>query len=226
MTAGITSGTHNDREKVERVSEWVANNFFHYNEYFGFEDYGVDSSWEVFQLPIETIFAERGVGCHLASAVTILMLEAIGIDATYLNEDGGDVSATWGHGVVFIPSINRYIHGDALAIQACLPGYEFLMTQEELATLYTSSPPGIGSFHAYVKDKYRYKVGVERDDDCLFISGCTLVGATDTQIDTLRHVCSEYQPITIYGSDVVGCTSDTDSYVLSECGPWIRLPEK
>ena len=200
LTTRVTSGAHSEHEKTGRVAQWVANNFFHYNENIDFTDYGVDGR---FEMQLEEIFKKRAVGCHLASAVMILMLRSIDINAIYLNEaENGDVTSTWGHGLVYLPSLNRYIHGDALASTACVPGHEYLMTEGDIIALYDSEPDdsepaGIGNFFDYVREKYHYFVDLKKNMDlnALYISGCTYSGITDSDIETLVTSCEQHTPL-------------------------------
>lgn len=151
----------NQKEAVEKIVEWETRNFFHAYEDYGREVYGKGMT----DLTIEELFRERVVSCHTASHILIAMLRAINIPSYEIHLKG--------HGVVFIPSLNLYVHGDYIADFAVEPS--LLMTKEELES-YANSERGYMKF--WEESPYRF-VELKREGNSLYISG-----AISDKVDT------------------------------------------
>lgn len=106
-------------EVVDNVVFWMQQNFFHADEKYGWDQYkdnqtegdkvpfGENGSYYA-PLSLSRIFDERVIGCQEPTVILANLLHNLNIPAIRLSEHG--------HGVVYLPSLNRYVHGDAIAI--------------------------------------------------------------------------------------------------------------
>jgi hypothetical protein len=105
---------------------WIKTNFFHaYNEW-GWDIYGT-SEWES-PADLESLFKERIVGCHLPVMLLSEILRSLNIPAVNLAVN----AKIAGHGVTYIPTLKRYVHGDHLAYRPLVPVKYMLLTEDEI----------------------------------------------------------------------------------------------
>lgn len=120
-----------DHEGAAQVLvEWMMQNFFHYYSSLG-EAWSETIYERLYKrkssdhATIEEYFNERALGCHAASKILIALLRSINIPAIELHYDG--------HGLCYLPSIGRYVHGDYIADFTVLKdSRQMLMPRSEL----------------------------------------------------------------------------------------------
>ncbi len=124
-------------EVVDNVVFWMQQNFFHANEEYGWDQY-TDNQTEVDKVPfgengsfyaplsLSRIFDERVIGCQEPTVILENILHNLNIPAIRLWEHN--------HGVVYLPSLNRYVHGDAIAIIKSPKGF-IVQTAEGFANM-------------------------------------------------------------------------------------------
>lgn len=131
----LTSGANDQTQTVLKLVSWMEKNFMHANWKYGWDVYKNDGTSGVFYgstvLPLpknlSRYFDERVGGCHEPSALMQGMLVSINIPAI-------DFRAA-GHGVVYLPTLDKYIHGDHIADFALVPPESLLLTNEEMSAL-------------------------------------------------------------------------------------------
>jgi hypothetical protein len=167
-------------KKVLKITEWVARNFFH-----AYKSDEIVTTWEVYNLGISTNlydgkvqekdfsgsledkFNQRVVGCHGASRVLVELLTQLNIVSEYQVMNG--------HGIVFIPSLNKYVHGDTMADYAVITEKDkLLVTKEELERhpynndSYLNLNISVNVYFGY-PNKINYIYGPQRTGNYLFI---------------------------------------------------------
>ncbi|MBI4212084.1 MAG: hypothetical protein HY540_05540, partial [Deltaproteobacteria bacterium] len=176
----LTANSSSIEESSVAIIQWAENNLFHYENFGEGRHYGpsIYDDREITvgglsTISIEDILRERAVGCHFASGVIITMLRSLGIAAEYVRDEGG-------HGMTYIPSIDRYIHGDHIADLVCIPAEHFILNKEELAS-WVRHPgfadpkfgilsPGFYAFEETMRQKYGYTLKLERTQQTLYVS--------------------------------------------------------
>jgi hypothetical protein len=161
---------------VSLIAVWMQQNFFHAVDGYGWEVYldgrAPSTSGPVaFPLSIERIYVERVVGCHEPTIMLEGMLHSLNIPAVRL--------MVHGHGVLYLPSLDRYIHGDHVANYTDAPYGLLLLTPEEFRP-YAEDVSWI--FQIYM-DKYQspmLSVPLKRDGDYLYLSAANLRNFPDT----------------------------------------------
>lgn len=129
------------KETVINILHWFHQNFFHAyrgqystsegpcmsainpQEDWCWDHYSdnVDSKVNGYEpASISRIFEERIVGCHETAMILVSMFRTLNIPAIYIGiEDdlevvgGGKIQ---GHGVIYLPTLNKYIHGDHVVL--------------------------------------------------------------------------------------------------------------
>jgi hypothetical protein len=161
----LIGGATTQSEAVMAILEWMAQNFFH--------AYG-DYSWEVyldgreprpsgpaaFPASLERIYEERITGCHEPTVMLEGMLHSLNVPALRLKVHG--------HGVLYLPSLDRYVHGDHVANYTDAPGEVLLLTPEE----FRPYAEEVGMIFQIYFDKYQPpfpSVPLCRDGDELYI---------------------------------------------------------
>lgn len=146
---------------------------------------------------IEELFEERAGGCHFASGLVISMLRSINIPSVYMLEtDIINSETTQAHGVIYIPEIGRYIHGDLIADLKVAPPDSILMTKEEFTKL-VNNEKGYVSFEENMWDLFKYNAQLHRksQSDYLYISISLYDpkgSVSEDDLNYLRNTLNEY----------------------------------
>ena len=164
------------QEAVSLIAVWMQQNFFHAVDGYGWEVYldgraPITSGPVAFPLSIERIYDERVIGCHEPTIMLEGMLHSLNIPAVRL--------MVHGHGVLYLPTLDRYIHGDHIANYTDAPLGLVLMTPEEFRP-YAEDVAWI--FQIFM-DKYQsplLSVPLDRDGDYLYLSATNLRNFPDT----------------------------------------------
>lgn len=204
----LTENCNSTEEEVISITQWAQNNLFHYSNFgpgrfYGLGIYGKEDEIHggLHDISIESILSERAVGCHYASGVLITMLRSLEIAAEYVTETvNGEV-----HGLTYIPSLDRYIHGDHVANLVCIPAEELLHSSEEedfwrrhagVPASEIGYAPEVGlisaSFYAFqiaMWKKYGYLLELQRTGEMLHIAGSAL---EEDPLKAGPDVCPEY----------------------------------
>ena len=173
----VAEGLKSDsiEQSVIQIIEWIEKNFFHY---YSYEKQGINyDRWHYDRIsndsrmqfenrvPVELMFSERAVGCYEVSQILIAMLRSINIPAYSLKLDG--------HGIAYIPCLDRYVHGDHLASSVmALPGEYFLLSAEEIQSWAENSPMASGYLDLLRRDQKIYHllqpIGPFREGNSLY----------------------------------------------------------
>src|SRR3989344_3156538 len=146
-----------DKEKtIKDIIEWEMKNFFHANEEYGWDVYNTTSDKSSL-IPLKNIFSERVADCQITSNVLMGMLRSINIPAQRKNFKG--------HGAVFIPDLNLYVHGDYIADFTVAP--DILMTKEKIES-YVYSEEGYNKF--WNENQHKYPK-LKRKGNKLYVEG-------------------------------------------------------
>jgi len=194
---------NDSKEKtIRNIIEWEMKNFFHASEQYGWGVYSKKSD-EITSIPLESVFKERVVDCHLASHILIGMLRSINIPAYEKNYRG--------HGVTFIPDLNLYVHGDYIAQFSVNP--DILMTKEELE-IYVNSEEGYNKFWNENQNKYPL---LKRKGNNLYIEGTlqTQEAKSEENINFIKESLKEYN-LTFHGNELGGIEIKSDLIKINE----------
>ncbi len=155
---------------------WMQQNFFH-----AYDDY----PWDVYldgRLPLTgggpaaypvslaRIYEERVVGCHEPTIMLEGMLHALNIPALRLKVHG--------HGVLYLPTLDRYVHGDHIAMYTAAPRGVLLLTPDEIRPF---AEDVAWIFQIYF-DKYEPPIAsipLYRDGDVLYIYARNVITRPD-----------------------------------------------
>jgi hypothetical protein len=183
LAKSIVKEASDDYEKVLMLVEWEMQNFFHAYENWNWTHYNGKTMVDIFDIPIEDLFEERIVGCHTSSKILIELLKNVGIEAQYWNKRG--------HGVVYIPSINRYVHGDYIADFEVIPGENIIMTEEKINN-YAYSERGYLKFHD--EQIYNGSTELAREENSLYLRNSFLKGdpLMEQKITYIKERLPEY----------------------------------
>lgn len=164
----LTQSTTSQEEAVASVVAWMSQNFFHaYAPGYGWEVYldgrePLTSGGPVaYPLSIERIYEERVSGCHQPVILMEGMLHTLNIPAVRL--------AMQGHGVLYLPSLDRYIHGDHVITYPDAPPEVLLLTADEIRPVASGT---LRYDEAIEKDKYKsplLTVPIRREGHSLYI---------------------------------------------------------
>jgi len=182
----------NETLTIEEIVKWNMKNFFHAYYDYGWEVYGCagGSFWaEDCVYTLESTFEQRVTGCHEPALIVELMLRSINIPAVTLS--------ILGHGVVYLPTIDRYIHGDNVADFVTVPAKDLLLTKEEIENIIKLGPNG--DYDSIIRAKhpspYHFYTNIElhRKDSSLFLetdSVCTSIPEEDWK--NIKNQVPEY----------------------------------
>jgi hypothetical protein len=125
----LIAGQTSHFDATAALTVWLQQSFFH-----AYDDY----PWDVYldgREPLTTggpvayptslmrVYEERVVGCHEPSIILEGMLHSLNIPALRLNVHG--------HGAVYLPTLDRYVHGDHMAMYTAAPPGTLLLTPDE-----------------------------------------------------------------------------------------------
>ncbi len=171
----IVGNAKTHKNAISKLIQWTQKNFVHAADDYGWDIYK-DDSWDV-PLPqtIEDIYSERVIGCHEPTVMLVGMLHNMNIPAVRLSVHG--------HGLIYLPSVDGYVHGDHIASSLYTPGTPWLFSLEELISYnniedaLVSWKTGVDMFHEkYDIPLYMY---LARDEDDLKILGSLDIDTTD-----------------------------------------------
>jgi hypothetical protein len=168
------AASHSDA--IAALVVWMQQNFFH-----AYEDY----PWDVyldgrpprsgagpaaFPLSLERIYDERVVGCHEPVIMLEGMLHSLNIPAVRLSVHG--------HGVLYLPTLDRYIHGDHVANYTATPPGVMFLTHEEFRP-YAEDVAWIFQIYFDKYDPPITSVPLHRDGDVLYIHARNIITRPD-----------------------------------------------
>lgn len=163
----LAEGCSDQGEALKSLLKWEMKNFFHAYVWGVDEDWGWDHydtqliDWDI---PLEAYFRERIIGCHGGAKILCAMLRSINIPAIELHYAG--------HGITYLPTLNRYVHGDYIADMNVLPDPSLIiMTLEDLeGWIFTER--GYLSYWDYLNNAIPHLSNrLRRSSDNLFVSG-------------------------------------------------------
>lgn len=168
----LIEGRTSHSDAIATLTVWIQHSFFH-----AYDDY----PWDVYldgREPLDTggpvayptslmrVYEERVVGCHEPSIMLEGMLHSLNIPALRLNVHG--------HGVVYLPTLDRYVHGDHMAMYTAAPPGTLLLTPDEFRP-YAEDVAWI--FQIFF-DKYQPplpSIPLKREGDALYIHARNLI---------------------------------------------------
>jgi len=197
LTKEITKSSSSVEGAVEAVIQWSEKNFFHYykelEENYGVGVYGANDVDDylnnvLLNLSVEDVFRERAVGCHLATFVMATMLRSIGISAEHIKESAGEFRSSTGHGVLYIPKIDKYVHGDLIADLVGTPAVQIMQTEDELRRMSSAD----GSYISFNNELFeRYWLRLHRSGNNLYVYG-VFGNASEKERNEILDNLSEY----------------------------------
>lgn len=173
------------KESLLAAIYWQKKNFFHAYTDYNWNRYkdnqteadkiGMGGGSIYLPTSIERLFDERVTGCHEHSLLISDYLRAMNIPAANLKHAG--------HGVLFVPSLNAYVHGDHIADMHVIPPEDYLVTADQIVTA------GSQNYGSILSDKYPYpqhyftNTLLARKDNKLFLHTDSVTGITIPQSD-------------------------------------------
>jgi len=127
----IAEGAATQEQAVLSVMTWMMQNFFHaYAPGYGWEVYldgrqPLNNGGPVaYPLSLERLYEERVSGCHEPTIMMEGMFHSLNIPAVRLMMQG--------HGVLYLPTLERFIHGDHIVAYHDAPAELLLLTADEI----------------------------------------------------------------------------------------------
>jgi hypothetical protein len=167
LARSLTQGAATQEEAAALLVVWMQQSFFHAGDAYGWEVYldgqepRDDGGAVAYPLSIERIYEERVIGCHEPTILLEGMLHSLNIPAIRLMMHG--------HGVLYLPTVDRYVHGDHVAAYTDAPLGVLLLTPEEIRPF----AENVGMIYDIIyQDKYRtpfLSMPLWRDGDYLYI---------------------------------------------------------
>jgi hypothetical protein len=177
FTENLVSDCETDYERLVEIIRWGQANLPHFHGRYGGELYGSDDAnvTDPTNVSVRDVFRERVVGCHLAVYTLATMLRSVGIDATYMRTEDFE-GLDEGHGILYVPEFERYVHGDRVCLTNLLPTEDIIQTEEGLST------------QEYMENSHSGGL-LRRDGNHLFIEGGVVhAGYEDTEFQRLRQM--------------------------------------
>jgi hypothetical protein len=117
---------------AENLVLWGEKNFFHAVSESGnnwpwihYVDFNEQSTASIQSLlTLEMVYKNRIVGCHKPTLILEGLFHNLNIPAVRLS--------IWGHGVLYLPTLNAFVHGDAIANYAHPKGFDIISFEEFL----------------------------------------------------------------------------------------------
>ncbi len=164
----IAAGAKTQRQAVEKIVSWGQKNFFHANDEYPWDVY-LDgktvqppiSYWNSYPLSLRRIYDERVIGCQEPTIFLQGMLHNLNIPAIRLS--------VWNHGVLYLPSLDLYVHGDAVAMYK-YPTKMIILTPEEFQPIAEVEANFVMPIYEKYSEKFKTYLTIERDDKELNIS--------------------------------------------------------
>jgi hypothetical protein len=194
LTGELTKDDYTTEDALRTIVEWGQKNLFHYHDNFMPADaYGTDSIIQIMSdASIEDVFRERAVGCHLTTFVLATMLRSIGIDADYVQSGSfGPEVVSPGHGILHIPEIDKYVHGDSVCLGNVRPTERVIIDRELLFGVLKDDPLAMEEY----KGNIHCGGFLKREGNSLYIGqGMIHRGFEDTELIRLQEMLPEYNP--------------------------------
>ncbi len=183
LAKGLIENSENQLQATEKIMGWVEKNFLHAQVGWGWEEtYGY--SRDLVRPTLEELFRERIGDCQTTTVIVPAMLRSINIPAYQISQRG--------HGVVYMPSLDLYAHGDFIADYAAIPTSDLLMTRDELLG-WTLSERGYLAFNDDIYyNRVQYNLKLEREDNFLYIDGAFVYDLYGDYWDQIRSQLLEY----------------------------------
>lgn len=180
----------NQDKTIDNIVEFVELNFFHAYEGNSWDNYkdgrnNISNSLFYNPLSIERYFDERIGGCQQDAILLTGMLRSINIPAVYI------VLAD-GHGITYLSTINKYVHGDNTSDNSLIPAkYLYLSANDILNLNYLSKYDKTNepNYSILLKEKLKdiksqtvFLVNQERKDNYLYLDGtvyCKFISELD-----------------------------------------------
>ena len=169
----LADGSATQTDAIKAVMAWTSQNFFHaYAPGYGWEVYldgqeptdfgGAEASPQ----SLERLYEERVAGCHEPTILMEGMLHSLNIPAVRLSMQG--------HGVLYLPTLERFVHGDHIVAYRDAPMELLMLTADEIRPF---AEDEAYIFAIVYPDKYSSVVvpWLQRDGDFLFIGQPSLI---------------------------------------------------
>jgi len=224
----------NQLDTIYELIKWEEKNFFHAYTDYGWNKYRDgrtddkasviynDGSLKFDPISLKRIFDERIIGCHEPVLIFKDLLRSLNIPAVNISFSG--------HGVTYLPTIQKYIHGDYFADFAVVPPEDLLLTKDEAKIVVNSE-----NYDKPIMDKYKINffvpnIELKRENNKLYLSTNTYcwnmsnivnalddwnkisLQAKDYNLNYIQKDCNIYSnklPIKTL-SELSGCFTDSD----------------
>jgi hypothetical protein len=165
----LAQSAASQEEAAALVVVWLQQNLFHshYSPPYAWDVYldgrepRDDGGPVAYPASIDRIYDERVSGCHEATVILEGMLHSLNIPAARL--------MVHGHGVLYLPTLDRYVHGDHVVLKTDAPPGALLLTADEFRPFAEDS----GQIYAILyKSRYQSpfrSMPIYREGDHLYI---------------------------------------------------------
>lgn len=182
----------NQLNTTKEIIGWLKKNFFHAYYDWGWNVYCTGTNRDVFMnydgcnnnccapLTFEALFKERVIGCHKPTFLLTQFLRSLNIPAVPILYQG--------HGITYLPIIDRFIHGDHIADFTTVPVEDFFLTPEEMNQDNMAIYNILYQKYSYPKH-YFTNIELHRENNSLFLetnSVCVSIPAEDWEILTAQ----------------------------------------
>ena len=129
LTQKLIQDAPTQEDAAAQIVVWMQRNFFHAYDEYGWDVYldgrgpRSDGGPVAYPASIERIYEERVSGCHEPTMLLEGMLHSLNIPAVRL--------MVHGHGVLYLPTLDRYVHGDHVVAYTDAPPGMLLLTADE-----------------------------------------------------------------------------------------------
>ena len=127
----LAEGATNQQDAVAAMVVWLQQNFFHaispgyaWDVYLDGQAPREGPGRVAFPLSLERLYEERVSGCHEPTLILEGMAHSLNIPAVRLSIHG--------HGVLYLPTMERFIHGDHVVAYTDAPFGSLLLTHDQL----------------------------------------------------------------------------------------------
>lgn len=127
----LAEGETNQQDAVAAMVVWLQQNFFHaispgyaWDVYLDGQAPREGPGQVAFPLNLERVYEERVSGCHEPTLILEGMAHSLNIPAVRLSIHG--------HGVLYLPTMERFIHGDHVVAYTDAPFGSLLLTYDQI----------------------------------------------------------------------------------------------
>ncbi len=127
----LTEDASNQEEAVAAIVVWLQQNFFHavspgyaWDVYLDGQAPRNGPGQIAYPLSLERVYEERVSGCHEPTLILEGMAHSLNIPAVRLSIHG--------HGVLYLPTLERFIHGDHVVAYTDAPFGSLLLTYDQI----------------------------------------------------------------------------------------------